>query len=88
VDEIPYMNHQRALAAQKASCILGCTESGVASRSREAILPLCSTLVQSHPEYCIQLWNGDEGGETLEQVAQRSCGCPIIRSVQSGRMGL
>jgi len=23
-----------------------------------------------------------EGGETLEQVAQRSCGCPIIASVQ------
>ena len=25
----------------------------------------------------------DEGGETLEEVAQRSCGCPIIGSVQS-----
>ena len=24
----------------------------------------------------------DEGGETLEQVAQRRCGCPIIGSVQ------
>ena len=24
-----------------------------------------------------------EGGETLEQVAQRSCGCPIPGSVQS-----
>ena len=25
----------------------------------------------------------DEGGDALEQVAQRSCGCPIIGSVQS-----
>ena len=24
-----------------------------------------------------------EGGETLEEVVQRSCECPIIRSVQS-----
>ena len=27
-----------------------------------------------------------EGGETLEQVAQRSCGCPISGSVQ-GQVG-
>ena len=28
----------------------------------------------------------DEGGETWEQVAQRSCGCPITGSVQ-GQVG-
>ena len=28
----------------------------------------------------------NEGGETLEQVAQRSCGCPIIGSVH-GQVG-
>jgi len=28
----------------------------------------------------------NEGGETLEQVAQRSYGCPIIASVQ-GQVG-
>ena len=29
-----------------------------------------------------------EGGEALEQVAQRSSGCPITGSVQLGWMGL
>ena len=33
---------QYPLAAQKASCILGCIKSRVANRSREGILPLCS----------------------------------------------
>jgi len=28
----------------------------------------------------------NEGGETLAQVAQRSCGCPLLGSVQ-GRVG-
>jgi len=67
------MGHQRVLAVQKANNILGCTKRIMSSRSREAILPLCSTLVRPHLESCIQLWSPHQKDmELLEWVQRRT----------------
>ena len=51
------MTRQCALTAQKASHLLGCIPSSVASRLREEVLPLCSALVIPPRESCVQLWS-------------------------------
>jgi len=57
VDEKLNMSQQCVLTAQNANRILGCITSTMARRSREVILPLCSTHVRPHLESCIQLWS-------------------------------
>ncbi|GAB0181140.1 mitochondrial enolase superfamily member 1 [Grus japonensis] len=56
VDKRLNMSGQCAFAAQKANHVLGCIQSSVTSRSGEGILPLYSTLMRHHLEYCVQLW--------------------------------
>ncbi|GAB0210246.1 hypothetical protein GRJ2_003490400 [Grus japonensis] len=74
IDEKLNMNRQCALAAQKANRVLGCIQRGVTSRSREVILPLYSTLMRPHLEYCIQLWGPQyrRDMELLERVQRRA----------------
>ena len=53
MDEKLDMRKQCALEAQKATCILGCTNRGVAAGIGRRLSPLCPALMRPHLEDCV-----------------------------------
>lgn len=71
VDENLNLRQQCAFAAQKASCVLGCVKKSTASRLREVVLFIHSTLMRPHLEYCIYHW-GPQYKKDLEEIQRKA----------------
>ena len=83
VDEKLSTTWKYVLAGQKTNSILRWIKRSTASRSREVILPLYSTLMRLHLEYCVWLWGPQykKYMDLLDQVQRRAP--KMIRGMES-----
>lgn len=53
------ITQQCVLAAYKVNCVMGSLKRNVTRRSTKVIV-LCSALMSSHLEYCVQFWSSQD----------------------------